>query len=74
MLVYRVTEDPNYKDKASDFEKSVAAKIIDLNENGTKYDELPVEHGQAVASAFKGMTIDEFYDYVHEFMKQPMPS
>ena len=74
LLVYRVTEDPNYKDKASDFEKSVAAKIVDQNENGTKYEELPIEHGQAVASAFKGMTVDEFYAYVHEFMKQPMPS
>lgn len=74
MLVYRVTEDADYKDKASDFEKAVAAKIIDQNENGTKYEELPVEHGQAVASAFKGLTVDEFYAYVHEFMKQPMPS
>lgn len=74
MLVYRVTEDPNYKDKASAFEKSVAAKIIDQNENGTKYEELPIEHGQAVASAFKGMTVDEFYEYVHQFMKQGMPS
>ena len=74
MLVYRVTEDPNYKDKASEFEKAVAAKIIDQNQNGTKYEELPVEHGQAVASAFRGMTIDEFYTYVHEFMKQSMPS
>ena len=70
LLVHRVLEDPDYKDKASDFEKSVANKIVDQNENGTKYDELPVEHGQAVASAFKGMTVDEFYDYVHEFMKQ----
>ncbi|MBQ9003980.1 MAG: hypothetical protein IJ087_19215 [Eggerthellaceae bacterium] len=52
LLVYRVLEDANYKDKASDFEKSVAAKIVDQNENGTKYEELPVEHGQAVASSF----------------------
>ena len=74
LLVHRVTEDSAYKDVASDFEKSVAAKIIDQNANGTKYEELPVEHGQAVASAFKGMTIDEFYSYVHEFMKTPMPS
>ncbi|MDO4806937.1 MAG: HAD family hydrolase [Coriobacteriales bacterium] len=74
MYLWRVTEDPDYKDKASDFEKSVAEKIQDQNQNGTKYDELAVEHGQAVASAFKGMTIDEFYDYVHEFMKQPMSS
>ncbi|MBQ9059224.1 MAG: haloacid dehalogenase-like hydrolase [Atopobiaceae bacterium] len=74
LLVHRVLEDPDYKDKASDFEKSVAAKIVDQNENGTKYEELPVEHGQAVASSFEGMTIDEFYSYVSEFMKTPMPS
>ncbi len=74
MLAYRVLEDPNYKDQASDFEKSVANKIVDLNENGTKYSELPVEHGQAVASAFKGFTIDEFYDYVHMFAETDMPS
>jgi hypothetical protein len=67
-------EDPDYKDKASDFEKATANKIVDQNENGTKYEELPTEHGQAIASAFKGMTIDEFYAYVHEFMKLPMPS
>ncbi len=74
LLVYRVTEDPDYKDKASDFEKAVAAKIIDQNENGTKYEELPVEHGQAIASAFKGLTVDEFYDYVHKFAESEMPS
>lgn len=74
LLVYRVLEDPDYKDQASDFEKSVANKIVDQNENGTKYSELPVEHGQAVASAFKGMTVDEFYDYVHKFAETDMPS
>ena len=74
LLVYRVTEDPEYKDRASEFEKMVAAKIIDQNTNGTKYAELPVEHGQAVASAFKGMTMREFLDYIQEFKKQPMPS
>ena len=72
LLVHRVLEDPDYK--ASKFERRVAKKIVDQNENGTKYEELPVEHGQAVASAFEGMTVDEFYDYVHEFMKLDMPS
>jgi hypothetical protein len=74
LLVYRVLEDPEYKDQASEFEKMVANKIVDQNTNCTKYEELPVEHGQAVASAFKGMTIDEFYAYIQEFKKQPMPS
>ena len=74
LLVYRVLEDPEYKDKASEFEKMVANKIVDQNTNGTKYEELPVEHGQAVASAFKGMTLKEFNDYIQEFKKLPMPS
>ena len=74
LLVHRVLEDPEYKDQASEFEKMVANKIVDQNTNGTKYEELPVEHGQAVASAFKGMTINEFYDYIQEFKKLPMPS
>ena len=74
LLLYRVTEDPEYKAVASEFEKMVAAKIQDQNENGTKYEELPVEHGQAVASAFKGMTPEEFYAYIQEFKKLPMPS
>ena len=74
LLVYRVLEDPEYKDRASEFEKMVANKIVDQNTNGTKYEELPVEHGQAVASAFKGMTLDEFNAYIQEFKKLPMPS
>ena len=74
LLVYRVLEDPEYRDQASEFEKMVANKIVDQNTNGTKYAELPVEHGQAVASAFRGMTLQEFYDYIQEFKKQPMPS
>ena len=74
LLVYRVLEDPEYKDKASDFEKEVAEKIVEQNKNGTKFEGLEVDHGKAVASAFAGMTIAEFNAYIQEFKKQPMPS
>ena len=74
LLVYRVLEDPDYKDKASDFEKEVANKIVEVNEKKTKFEGLEVDHGKAVASAFKGMTLDEFNNYIQEFKKQPMPS
>ena len=74
LLVYRVLEDPDYKDKASDFEKEVANKIVEQNETGAKFDGLEVDHGKAVASAFAGMTINEFNDYIQEFKKLPMPS
>ncbi len=74
LLKYRVLEDPDYKDKASDFEKEVANKIKEQNETGKSFEGLPVDHGKAVASAFKGMTLAEFNDYIQEFKKQPMPS
>ena len=34
LLVYRVLEDPDYKDKASDFEKETANKIVEQNATG----------------------------------------
>ncbi|MCR4847222.1 MAG: haloacid dehalogenase-like hydrolase [Eubacterium sp.] len=74
MLLYRVTEDPDYKDKASDAEKEVAQKIITMNETGESAKGLEVDHGKAVASAFAGMTMDEFSDYIQEFKKHSMPS
>lgn len=74
MLLYRVTEDPDYKDKASDFEKEVAEKIQTINDGGKAAEGLEVDHGKAVASAFSGMTVDEFEAYIEEFKKQPMPS
>lgn len=73
LLRYRVLDDPEYKDQASDFEKEVALKIDDQNKNGTSYAGLEVDHGKAVASAFKGMTLKEFNDYIQEFKKQDMP-
>ena len=74
LLKYRVLEDPDYKDKASEFEKETAEKIKKQNETGESFEGLETDHGKAVASAFSGMTIDEFNDYIQEFKKQPMPS
>ena len=52
LLVYRVFGDPTYKDKATDFEKAVAAKVLQFAETGTYPEELSNEHGQAIASSF----------------------
>ncbi len=72
LLMHRVTEDPDYKDKASDFEKEVAAKIIKSIE-GESVSGLEVDHGRAIASSFAGMTLDEFDAYVKEFRENPAP-
>ncbi len=74
LLVHRVLEDPDYIDKASDFEKVTAHKIVDQNLNGTSFTGLEVDHGQCIASSFAGMTPEEFNAYIQEFKKLPMPS
>ena len=74
LLKYRVLEDPDYIDKASVFEKEVANKIKTQNETGESFKGLEVDHGKAVASAFSGMTLDEFNDYIQKFKQLPMPS
>ena len=74
LLLRRVVDDPDYKDKASDFEKEVAADIQSWIDTGKSPEGLPVRHGQAVASAFAGFTVQQFYDYVDAFKAEPMPS
>ena len=74
LLKYRVLEDPDYRDRASEFEKEVAEKIREQNETGKSFSGLEVDHGRAVASAFAGMTVAEFNAYIQDFKQQPMPS
>ena len=71
LLYYRVTEDPDYKDKASAEEKAVCEKIKTYFETGEYSKGLDVEHGKAVATAFKGMTPEEFDAYVKKYKDQP---
>ncbi|MBQ1321795.1 MAG: haloacid dehalogenase-like hydrolase [Solobacterium sp.] len=73
LLVHRVLEDPDYIDKASDFEKEIAGKIVEQNETGASFAGLEVDHGQAIASSFAGMTLAEFNAYIQEFKQLPMP-
>ena len=70
---YRVMEDPDYKDKASDFEKEVAEDVKQFMDTGVSVPDSMVRHGKGVASAFSGLTPDEFIDYVAEYAKTPAP-
>ena len=73
LLVHRVLEDPDYKNKASDFERETALKIVGQNNYGLSFPGLEIDHGKCVASAFAGMTLEEFNAYIQEFKKLPMP-
>ncbi|MCR4891546.1 MAG: haloacid dehalogenase-like hydrolase [Lachnospiraceae bacterium] len=74
LLYHRVMEDPDYKDKASDNEKDVAARIGEYFESGTYPKGMDMEHGKAVASAFEGMTVDDFLSYVRAYREEPAAS
>lgn len=71
LLYHRVMEDPDYKDKASDEEKATCEEIKAYFDTGSYPDDLSVKHGKAVASAFKGMTPEEFDKYVKDYAQQP---
>ena len=71
LLYYRVTEDPDYIDKASDEEKETAEIIKQYFESRSYPEGLDIMHGTAVATAFKGMTPQEFDAYVKKYRDQP---
>lgn len=72
LLYHRVVEDETYKDKASEEEKATAEIIKGYFESGEYPSGLDVKHGTAVATAFKGMTPEEFDAYVKDYRSQPM--
>ena len=74
LLVHRVLEDESYKDKASDFEKETAQKIVTQNETGESFKGLETDHGKCIASSFAGMTLEEFNAYIQKFKQSGMPS
>ena len=74
MLVYRVFDDPDYKDKAPGDVKETAQNIRDFVEKGTKLpDHFDMKHAYAATKAYSGMTIQEFDSYVKEYAKQAAP-
>lgn len=70
---YRVMEDPDYKDKASDYEKEVAAEVKQFMDTGVSVPDSMERHGRAVASAFSGFTPEEFVNYVAQYAATPAP-
>ena len=71
LAYHRIMEDVTYKDKATNYEKQVAAKIKKYFDTGEYDADLSNAHGQCVATSFKGMTIDELNAYIKNFINQP---
>ena len=73
IYVYRVLEDPSYKDKATEQQIEVANKIVQVNEGGSVPEGLDVAHQIAYMEVFSGMSLSEYTHYVQEFFSQPAP-
>jgi len=69
LFMHRVLEDPNHE--ASEFELEVAKSCQEFIDTGEYPAGLDNAHGQGVASAFKGMSIKEFTDYINEYKNTP---
>jgi len=73
LLYYRIMEDPDYKDKASEEEKEVAQIIKTYFETGEYPVSLDAKHDKAIATVFKGMTMEEFGNYVKKYRDEKAP-
>lgn len=70
ILEYRILDDPNYKNKASEEEKEAALSIRNFVRNGVKLpDHFDMIHAHAAAKAYAGLTIKEFDTYVKKYME-----
>ncbi|MCR5731736.1 MAG: haloacid dehalogenase-like hydrolase [Sphaerochaetaceae bacterium] len=72
ILRARVLDDLEYSSKASDFEKEIVDKILVLSKTSSPVGGLDADHGRALASAFKGMTPDEFISFVQSIKSLPV--
>ena len=73
IYVYRVLEDPDYKDKATAEQIEVANTIVKVNQTGVVPKGLDVAHQIAYMQVFAGMTLPEYNRYVQTFIEQPAP-
>ncbi len=72
ILRSRVLDDPEYSKRASDFEKDIVDRVLERSAVSSPVGGLDGEHGRALASAFAGMTPDEFISFVQRVKSLPV--
>ena len=70
MYLYRVNEDPGFI--ADDAEKAVADQIAEVIETGIIPENLEKDHSIQNARVYDGMTVDEYRQYVRDFVNRPV--
>lgn len=72
MYLYRTLEDPNYINEAKEEEIDLAHKIQESINTKKISEDLINEYNSIGLNVYKGMTIDEFTDYIYDFMDEPI--
>ena len=70
LFLYRVFNDTNYKDKATEKEISAANYIKEYADKGT-LPPLELINAEAMAEVYKDMKLKELYDYTKNYIDQP---
>ncbi len=73
VLMYRVLEDPDYRNMATEQERTVVRNIQHFIDTGEMAPGLEIDAGKAIASSFSGMTVAEFNEYVRKRGEEPAP-
>lgn len=68
MFAHRVLDDPAYKDKASADEIRVAKEIRNANQYTHLSDTLEKEEAEIGGKAYDGMSLEDYWQYVYDFM------
>lgn len=69
MFAERALNDPDYE--ASEEIKETGKEILEAGRTGVISDELEKKHANLSAKAYAGMTVDEYCDYVRNFLDSP---
>ncbi len=70
---HRVREDPDYMDRATEYERQVADTVQSVIDTGTVPAGFESEVGRCIAQVFEGMRVSDFTRYVREYAERPSP-
>ena len=73
LFKYRIREDPDYKDRATEHEKEMADTVQSVIDTGVVPEGFEVEMGHGIARAFAGMRVSDFARYIRDFAERPSP-
>ena len=67
---YRVLDDPDYKNKATQEQIDVANEIVEIMKTRVFPKGIDLRHAKCFAQSIKDMTIEEFYEYAKKFLQE----